>query len=447
MSAPPCVVIVGRPNVGKSSLFNALAGRRLSIEDPMAGVTRDRLSFVLRVDDRAIELVDTGGMGLSDTTHLLDDVEAQIEAALALADLVLLVVDAKEGVTPFDREAADRLRKLDLPVLVVANKVEGRGDVGGAGEANALGFGEPVPVSARERTGLIDLMAQILERLGDTVAPAEELPPDLVRLAIMGRMNVGKSTLVNALAGESRVIVSPVPGTTRDAVDVPFERGGRRFVAIDTAGLRKDRSISDSVEFYSQARALRSLRRAGVVLLMIDSTEEVGRIDRVLAGAAQERAVPSIIVVNKWDLARDRATTEAYVEYLHKTLPGLAGAPIAFISALERLNLDPLLELAAQLHDQAGTKVATGPLNRALQRAADKRRPKPVGGRVGKIFYGTLVATHPPTVRLFVNEPALFDDAWRRYLVHELQDLLPWSEVPLRLEFQSRTREPRGGEE
>jgi len=444
MNAPPCVVIVGRPNVGKSSLFNALAGRRLSIEDPMAGVTRDRLSFVLRVDDRAIELVDTGGMGLSDTTHLLDDVEAQIAAALALADLVLLVVDAKEGVTPFDREAADRLRRLDLPVLVVANKVEGRGDVGGAGEANALGFGEPLPVSARERTGLTDLMAQILERLGDAVAPFEELPPDLVRLAIMGRMNVGKSTLVNALAGESRVIVSPVPGTTRDAVDVPFERGGRRFVAIDTAGLRKDKTISDSVEFYSQARALRSLRRAGVVLLMIDSTEEVGRIDRVLAGAAQERAVPSIIVVNKWDLARDRATTEAYVEYLHKTLPGLASAPIAFISALERLNLDALLELAAQLHDQAGTKVATGPLNRALQRAAEKRRPKPVGGRVGKIFYGTLVATHPPTVRLFVNEPALFDDSWRRYLMHELQDLLPWSEVPLRLEFQSRSRDSSG---
>jgi len=444
MNAPPCVVIVGRPNVGKSSLFNALAGRRLSIEDPMAGVTRDRLSFVLRVDDRAIELVDTGGMGLSDTTHLLEDVEAQIAAALALADLVLLVVDAKEGLTPFDREAADRLRRLDLPVLVVANKVEGRGDVGGAGEANALGFGEPIPVSARERTGLTDLMAQILERLGDNVAPAEEFPPDLVRLAIMGRMNVGKSTLVNALAGESRVIVSPVPGTTRDAVDVPFERGGRRFVAIDTAGLRKDKTISDSVEFYSQARALRSLRRAGVVLLMIDSTEEVGRIDRVLAGAAQERAVPCIIVVNKWDLARDRATTEAYVEYLHKTLPGLASAPIAFISALERLNLDPLLDLAAQLHDQAGTKVGTGELNRALQRAAEKRRPKPVSGRVGKVFYGTLVATHPPTVRLFVNEPALFDDAWRRYLMHELQDLLPWSEVPLRLEFRARSRDPRG---
>ena len=445
---PPCVVIVGRPNVGKSSLFNALAGRRLSIEDPMAGVTRDRLSFVLRLDDgEAIELVDTGGMGLSDTTHLLDDVEAQIEAALELADLVLLVIDAKEGVTPFDKEAADRLRKLGLPVIVVANKVEGRGDVGGAGEAHALGFGEPVLVSARERTGLTDLKQRILDELGDAVAPAEDLPADLVRLAIMGRMNVGKSTLVNALVGESRVIVSPVPGTTRDAVDVPFERAGRQFVAIDTAGLRKDKTISDSVEFYSQARALRSLRRAGVVLLMIDSTEEVGRIDRVLAGAAQERAVPSIIVVNKWDLARDRATTEAYVEYLHKTLPGLAGAPIAFISALERLNLDPLLELAAQLHDQAGTKVATGPLNRALQRAAEKRRPKPTGGRVGKIFYGTLVATHPPTVRLFVNDPALFDDSWRRYLMHELQDLLPWTEVPLRLEFQSRTREPRGGEE
>jgi GTP-binding protein len=444
MSAPPCVVIAGRPNVGKSSLFNALAGRRLSIEDPMAGVTRDRLSFVLRLDEgEAIELVDTGGMGLSDTTHLLDDVEAQIEAALELADLVLLVIDAKEGVTPFDREAAERLRRHGLPVLVVANKVEGRGDIGGAGEAHALGFGEPVLVSARERTGMTELKQQILQRLGD-VAPAEEPPPDLVRLAIMGRMNVGKSTLVNALVDQPRVIVSSVPGTTRDAVDVPFERVGRRFVAIDTAGLRKDRSISDSVEFYSQARALRSLRRAGVVLLMLDSTEEVGRIDRELAGAAQERAVPCIIVVNKWDLARDRATTEAYVEYLQKTLPGLASAPIAFISALERLNLDPLLELAAQLHDQSGARVGTGELNRALQRAAEKRRPKPVGGRIGKVYYGTLVATHPPTVRLFVNEPALFDDSWRRYLMHELQDLLPWSEVPLRLEFQSRTRDSGG---
>ncbi|HZL98697.1 MAG TPA: ribosome biogenesis GTPase Der [Planctomycetota bacterium] len=441
MSGPPCVVIVGRPNVGKSSLFNALAGRRLSIEDPMAGVTRDRISFVLRVEERSIELVDTGGMGLADTTHLLDDVELQIEAALALADLVLLVFDAKEGLQPADREAAERLRRLDLPVIVVANKVEGRGDAGGAGEAFALGFGEPVSVSARERTGLTELLERILGRLGDRQAPAEELPPDLVRLAIMGRMNVGKSTLVNALVGQERVIVSPVPGTTRDAVDVPFEHGGRRFVAIDTAGLRKGRSIADSVEFYSQARALRSLRRAGVVLLLIDSTEDVGRIDRVLAGAAQERAVPCIIVVNKWDLARDRATTESYVEYLRKTLPGLASAPIAFISAAERLNLGPLLELAAQLHDQAGARVGTGELNRALQRAAEKRSPKPVGGRIGKIYYGTLVGTHPPTVRLFVNEPSLFDDSWRRYLVHELQELLAWTEVPVKLEFQSRTRD------
>jgi len=439
--SPPCVAIVGRPNVGKSTLFNALAGRSLSIEDPMAGVTRDRLSFVLRIEQTAIELVDTGGMGLSDSTHLLEDVEAQIDAALALADLALLVIDAKQGLTAFDRQAAERLRRLELPVIVVANKVEGRGDVGGAGEAHALGFDEPLLVSARERTGLGDLKAAILARLGDRAGPAEDLPPDLVRLAIMGRMNVGKSTLVNALVEEQRVIVSPVPGTTRDAVDVPFEHGGRSFVAIDTAGLRKDKTISDSVEFYSQARALRSLRRAGVVLLMIDATEEVGRIDRVLAGAAQEQAVPCIIVVNKWDLARDRATTQAYVEYLRQTLSGLATAPIAFISALERDNLAPLLDLAAQLHDQAGLRVGTGELNRALQRASEKRRPKPVSGRIGKIYYGTLVGTHPPTVRLFVNEPALFDDSWRRYLMHELQELLPWSEVPLRLEFQPRARD------
>src|SRR5262245_48089837 len=226
----PVVVIVGRPNVGKSTLFNALAGRRLSIEDQMAGVTRDRISFVLGVGERSIELMDTGGIGLVDNTALAAEIDRQIETALDLADLVLFVVDAKEGVTPADREVAERLRRLELPVIVVANKVESRTDAAGAGEAHAFGFGEPSPVSAKERVGVADLTDRVMEAVGEA-ALAPQMPSDIVHLAIVGRMNVGKSTLVNALVGEARVIVSDVPGTTRDAVDVAFGAHGRRFVA------------------------------------------------------------------------------------------------------------------------------------------------------------------------------------------------------------------------
>ncbi|MHC5212300.1 MAG: ribosome biogenesis GTPase Der [Planctomycetota bacterium] len=434
---PPRVVIVGRPNVGKSTLFNALAGRRLSIEDQMAGVTRDRVSFVLGVEDRSLELIDTGGMGLADDTRLLADVDAQIEAALALADLVLFVIDAKEGVTPLDRQVAERLRKLDLPVMLVANKLEGRAAVSGKGEAHALGFGEPHGVSAKERVGVAALIDRLVENVGaEAVQP--QSPSDVVRLAIMGRMNVGKSTLVNALVGESRVIVSEVPGTTRDAVDVPFRVAGRQFVAIDTAGLRKDKTISDSVEFYGQARAMRSLRRADVVLLLIDATQEVGRIDRKLAGQVADFAVPCVLVVSKWDLARERAGTGEYEEYLRKTLPGLAWAPIAFVSAPMGLNLGPMLSLAAQLHDQAGLRVSTGELNRVLQRAWERRKPRPHHGRLGRIYYGAQVGTHPPEVVIFVNEPGLFDDNWRRYLVHEMQEHLPYKEIPVKVVYQPR---------
>ncbi len=437
VGGPPRVVIVGRPNVGKSTLFNALAGRRISIEDPMAGVTRDRVSFLLGVGDRELELVDTGGIGLVDETALAEEVDEQIRFALAVADQILFVIDAKEGVTSWDRQIAERLRRLDLPVLVIANKNEGRAAISGIGEAHALGFGAPIAVSAKERMGIADLLELIVERAGEE-ALAPQVPSDVVHLAIVGRVNVGKSTLVNALVGEPRLIVSDIPGTTRDAVDVGFFAEGRQFVAIDTAGLRKDKTVSDSVEFYSQSRTIRALRRANVVLLLIDATADVGRIDKQLAGQVQELCVPTALVVTKWDLARDRASTGDYESYLRKTLSGLPWAPIAFISALQGENLMPLLALAAQLHDQAGVRVSTGELNRVLKRALEKHSPKVKGGRVGRVYYGSQVATHPPTLVLFVNEPGLFDDNWRRYLLHELQAELPYSEVPVRVQYQAR---------
>jgi GTP-binding protein len=264
------------------------------------------------------------------------------------------------------------------------------------------------------------------------------VPSDVIRLSIVGRMNVGKSTLVNALVGSERMIVSEVPGTTRDAVDVPFEAVGRRFTAIDTAGIRKEKTITDSVEFYSQSRSMRAIRRADVVLLLIDATQDVSRIDRQIAGEVQMLSIPCVLVVTKWDLARERAGTGVYEEYLRQELSGLAWAPIAFIAAPQGLNLKPLLELAAQLHDQAGVRVGTGELNRVLQRAWDKRRPKARAGRIGRILFGSQVATHPPTIVLFVNDPGLFEDNWRRYLLHELQEQLPYAEIPVRLQFQAR---------
>ena len=435
----PRVVIVGRPNVGKSTLFNALAGRRVAIEDPMAGVTRDRVSFLLDVDDRTVELIDTGGIGMVDDALLKTEIDEQIAVALDLADLVLFVVDVKGGLTALDREVAARLRRLGRPVLLVANKVESRADELAVGELHGLGFGDPWVVSAKEQLGITVLREHVIEAVGEA-AVMPMMPSEVVRVAIVGRMNVGKSTLVNALVGHQRVIVSSVAGTTRDAVDVPFAYKGRRFVAIDTAGIRKRKTVSDSVDFYGQARAERAIRRADVVWLMLDATRDTGRIDRQIAGFTEELSVPTVLVVNKWDVAKNDATPDDYEAYLRSTISGLRQAPIALLSALHVQGLTGLLDLSADLHDQAGQRVGTGELNRVLRRAYSERRPRPVAGRIGKLYYGSQVGTHPPTLAIFVNDPALFEESWRRFLVHRLQDELPYPEVPVRLRLV-----PRGG--
>ncbi len=433
----PRVVIVGRPNVGKSTLFNALVGQRVAIEDPMAGVTRDRVSFVLDHDNHSVELIDTGGIGQFDEAALAAEIEEQITAALDLADIVMFVIDAKQGVLPQDKGVAARLRGLSVPVVLVANKVEATKDAAGVGEAHGLGFGDPWAVSAKERIGLHDLRSHLFELAGpDALRP---LGPDVpIRLGIVGRMNVGKSTLVNALVEEERVIVSDIPGTTRDAVDVPFMLGARRFTAIDTAGMRKARTISDSVEFYGQSRAERAIRRADVVLIMLDATRDIGRLDKQIAGQVADASVPSILVVNKWDLARDRSDPLAYETYLRSHITGLPFAPIAFMSAKESAGLVEMLNLASELHDQAGRRVSTGEINRVLRSAYQRRRPRPMQGRIGKIYYASQVATYPPTIVVFVNSPDAFEDSWRRFLLHEIQDALPFPEIPVRLRFIAR---------
>jgi GTP-binding protein len=431
--ALPVVAIVGRPNVGKSSLFNALAGRRISIVEPTAGVTRDRISAVVESDEFYFELVDTGGYGIEDHDNLTEHVENQIHVAIRQADLVLFMVDIRAGITPLDQQIAELLRKQNLNVLLVANKADSPSLDPAAGEFYALGFDAPICVSALHGRNRQEIVQTVIALLADHQS---DRPVDTtMKLAVVGKRNVGKSTFINSLAGENRMIVSEAPGTTRDAVDVCFEKDGHRFLAIDTAGVRKKTKMAqNSIEFYSHTRALASIRRADVVLLFLDSTSEISQVDKHLARDISNEYKPCILVVNKWDLAKDRADTQAYHEYIDKLLTGLSYAPICFITATEGKNVQALVDLARHLHKQAGTIVPTAKLNKALQQITTKRAPS-ARQKMGlpKIYYGTQVAANPPTLLLFVNNPDAVDENYRRYLINRLRDALPYPEVPIRL--------------
>lgn len=428
--ALPVVAIVGRPNVGKSSLLNALARKQISIVDPTAGVTRDRVSAIVNHEERYFELVDTGGYGIDDLT---DHVESQINLAIDRADLVLFVVDIREGVTHLDRQVARLIRNRDFPVILIANKTDSPKLESQAGEFFALGFDEPLSISALHGHNRSELMERIADHLADhqTSRPRDAA----MKFAVVGKQNVGKSTFINSLAGEDRVIVSEVPGTTRDSVDVRFEKDQRSYIAIDTAGVRKKKKIvSRDIEFFSYTRALRSIRRADVIFLFIDATSPTSQVDKKLARYIADQFKPCIIVVNKWDLAKDQADSEQYHDYLNKTLPGLGFAPICFITASEGKNVQSLLDLAAQLHKQDTTTVSTSKLNKAVNAITDQRAPS-VRTKVGmpRIYYTTQVSTQPPTLMLFVNNPSKIDENYQRFLINRLRDLLPFAEVPIRI--------------
>lgn len=429
----PTVAIVGRPNVGKSSLLNALARRMISIVESTPGVTRDRVSAIVDLDDRYFELVDTGGYGIDDTDDLTEHVEGQIALALDRASLVLFVVDIRQGLAELDKRVAELLRSRDLPVLLVANKADSASLESSASEFFSLGLGEPLCISALHGRNRRELTETILEKLSHL--PSAKPSDTAMTLAIVGRRNVGKSTFINQLAGEDRVIVSEVPGTTRDSVDVRFEKDGRTFVAIDTAGLRKkSKMTNDNIEFFSYTRVNRSIRRAGVILFFLDATEPIAQVDKKLASYIAEQYKPCIIVVNKWDLARDHADTDKYHDYIDKLLPALSYAPISFITATTGKNAQSLLDLAGELHKQAGTVVSTGRLNKVIISITSERAPS-ARRKIGlpRIYYGTQVSQFPPTLLLFVNNPDMLDENYRRFLVNRLRELLPFVEVPIRL--------------
>lgn len=429
--AIPVVAIIGRPNVGKSSLLNSLSGRMISIVDPTAGVTRDRVSTILEYNERYFELVDTGGYGIVDSDALESHVENQIFQAISQATLVLFVVDIREGITPLDKQIALLLRKHNLPVLLVANKADSPKQLPLAGEFVRLGFGEPICISA---ANLIN-RAQLLEHIENALEhlPKEKPAGAVMKIAVVGKRNAGKSTFINAVVGHQRVITSDIPGTTRDAVDVLFEKDGRQYMIIDTAGVRKVGKMAHDIEYYGYTRALRSIRRADVVLFMMDATTPVSQVDKKLGHLIRDEYKPCILIVNKWDLAKDIAASDDYAEYLDKVLKGLRHAPIAFTTAKDAKNVQSVLDVATELYKQAGTKIPTGRLNRAINIISEERFG--AGGKrsVPKIYYATQVAIRPISILLFVNRPALFDEPHQRFLTHRLGELLGLEEVPIRL--------------
>lgn len=431
----PLVAIVGRPNVGKSALFNRLIQRRLAIVEGVPGITRDRIYAETDWAGRSFRLVDTGGLEPGMDKGMVALVRYQAEAAIREADVIIFVVDAREGVTAVDRDVAELLRRSGKPVVLAANKVDDAAVVLDTYEFFALGLGEPLPVSAEHGRNTGDLLDLVVAHF-----PAEEPEEEdagAIRVAVVGRPNVGKSSLVNRLLGQERVIVSEMPGTTRDAVDVEVETDRGRLVFVDTAGLRRKSRIEDPVERYSVLRALRAVDHADVVLVMLDATETVTEQDKKVAGYGHDQGKAAVLVVNKWDLIeKDERTATEYTRLIRRELAFVDYAPVVFVSALTGQRVDRIIDLAFEVAARHRSQVPTGVLNRVIH-AAQEVNPAPRRkGKKLQIYYGTQVRSGPPTFAFFVNDPELVHFSYVRYLDRTLREAFDFEGTPLRLFFR-----------
>jgi GTP-binding protein len=431
----PRIALVGRPNVGKSTLFNRICGRRKAIIDSRPGSTRDRNYAQTSWQGAAFELVDTGGLLLETDDPLLGPASDQAELAIAESDLVLLVVDGRAGLMPDDSAIAARLRKSGKQVIVAVNKVEGGDD--GAGEFARLGF-DTLAISAEHGLGVGDLLDEALARVPKVEVAEEGEKP--LRLAIVGRPNVGKSSLLNRFVGQSRAVVSAVPGTTRDAVDSLFEKGGKQYLFVDTAGIRRVRLLKENVDHVSVVQARRALERADVAILVLDATEGMREMDATIGGYALEAGRPTVIVVNKWDEADARGLKQKKVtEDVRDHLKFLSWAKIVYTSAKTGKGLTAIL-LAAEKAAAAGrTRMTTGQFNRFLAETAQRFPPKAMkGNHQVKILFGTQVGISPPTYALSLNHPVDLHFSYRRYLENQLRETLDLEGTPVVIKVRTR---------
>ncbi len=444
MSALPLVAVVGRPNVGKSTLFNRIIGRRVAIVDSTPGVTRDRLYATVEWNRDAFELVDTAGILAEVLGEFEVEIRQQVDAAIEQADVLLFVVDGKEGPTAQEDDLVEMFRRTGKPVVLAVNKIDS-GARSFPVEFHRWGFERAVAVSAQEGVRVGDLLDLVVEALPPGEARPAPLPEDAVLVAVIGQPNVGKSSLVNRLIGENRMLVSDIPGTTRDPVDTPLVFNGRTLVLIDTAGLRRKMKTSVGLDYYTLLRTVHSIERCDVTILLFDSRETPNRQDLRIANMALDQGKGLILAMNKWDLVENKETNlPARIEKeLKADNPNLEFAPMVFISARTGQRVSRLLDLALQVDDERKKTIATAQLNEALREAVARNHPPTVSGKHIRLLYCTQVQSRPPVIAVYSNEPDLVPESYKRYLQRRLRESFPFTGTPLVLDFRKSARKPK----
>ncbi|WP_418541642.1 ribosome biogenesis GTPase Der [Phascolarctobacterium faecium] len=438
----PIVAIVGRPNVGKSTLFNIFANSRISIVEDTPGVTRDRLYADTEWLDNEFMMVDTGGIEIMNTDKIAVSICQQAQIAIAEADVILFVCDARAGITHEDAEVAKMLRQSKKPIVLAINKADSPKQEMEIFEFYNLGIGEPIPVSAANHLGLGDLLDAVVEKFPETSAYGEDGNEDEIKVALIGRPNVGKSSIFNTLVGEERSIVSDVAGTTRDAIDTPVIREGQKFLFIDTAGMRRKARIDEPIEKYSIIRSLRAVDRSDVVLMVIDAIDGITEQDKKIAGYAHEAGKGIVLVVNKWDLYdKDNTSTLRYTENLRRELVFMQYAPVVFVSAMTKQRIHRLPEVIHYVAEQNAMRISTSVLNQVVEDAIAINPPPTEKGQRLKILYATQVKIKPPTFVIFVNEPEIMHFSYQRYLENKLREAFGFEGTPLQMIIRGKNEE------
>ena len=435
----PLVAIVGRPNVGKSTFFNKISGKRTSIVSNMPGVTRDRLYADAEWCGVTFTMVDTGGIELNSEDQMWRHIKAQAEIAVETADVILFFVDGKQGLTADDRVVAEYLRKSNKDVILVVNKLDNN-ELEQSFEFYELGIGDLFAISAEQSKGLGDLLDRVVELIRHKAEFVED--DERIKIAVVGKPNAGKSSITNKLLGFDRVIVSDIAGTTRDAIDTDFEYEGRRYTIIDTAGIRRKRSIDEDVESYSVMRSLAAIRRADVCLIVLDASEEISEQDVRIAGYVHEQGKPSIVVMNKWDIIeKDTHTVNQYEKKLHTDLAFMDYFKSAYVSAKTGQRVEKLMKMVDEVYLNASRRITTGTINDVVADAVAVNDPPTHNGRRCKILYTTQASTNPPTFIIFVNDVTLMHFSYKRYLENSIRKAFDFTGTPVRLIIRNREEE------